>query len=611
MANNNEHILNYNKIEEAPSERKKGQHGLDVFVQTISDQRQYLDEDIRPVSYKRDKQGTRRGINIELPGNIDFRVEDGRIIFSEFGMTKEELQTVYKFLSKMGFTGLSVPANEDEPFKELVKEAYKDMANADGYYESSPWIGDAFEIETQAQASSQQTNSNSALASEGDMSDEDRIRYARNMAERSKETVHSKALPTAPKKVHPSVDDINSYIETFIEKTHKYKSRNYRKRSRANGWEVIIYKDEDQKKDGPSVDKKGHYNPNFEFGLRGEIVQKDGKPQLKITFLTPKYGDMADWMFDEVMNMADTCKVTHLKFDAGLQHKSKFFVACGKKMIIPTGIKLKVKDLDEIYKAAKKNNDDPEKKANFYLFLAEQLEDNMRDEHITNEAHPFVEWSKRLRDDAKNEAEASKAVVKYKKFNQFFESNIMGKIYPDNEDKPISAINNKGIQPDAVNQLAMGRAYVEFLVMYRDDDNFANSSDEVKKQKYLDLYNKNIYKFDKELNRMIGSDDDENETLATRKDKKDLIDREYKNVNSEIKSLSTSLKNDLGVDIETPDLINRSYKRYKGVDSNGNKILVNKNRIQKGRMLAAIEERENAQHGSNVIPMRSVRRARA
>lgn len=602
---NNEHMLFYKEIEEDEGDKMKKRHGLEMLRHYVREQSKYLDEDIRPISMQAEKKGTRNGLNFQLPGNIDFRVEDGRIIFSEFGMTKEELQTVYKFLGKMGFTGLSVSANEDEPFKELVKEAYKDMANADGYYESSPWIGDALELETPTHSA----NSNSVEASEGDMSDEDRILYARKMAEKAKETVHSKPLPSAPKKVHPSVDDIDSYIETFVEKTHKYKSRNYRKRSRANGWEVIIYKDEDQKKDGPSVDKKGHYNPNFEFGLRGEIVKNSGKPQLKITFLTPKYGDMADWMFDEVMNMADTCKVTHLKFDAGLQHKSKFFVACGKKMIIPTGIKLKVKDLDEIYKAAKKNNDDPEKKASFYLFLAEQLEDNMRDEHITNEAHPFVEWSKRLRDDAKNEAEASKAAVKYKKFNQFFEGNIMGKIYPDNDDKPISAINNKGIQPDAVNQLAMGRAYVEFLVMYRDDDNFANSSDEVKKQKYLDLYNKNVYKFDKELDRMIGSDEDENETLATRKDKKDLIDREYKNVNSEIKSLSTSLKNDLGVDIETPDLINRSYRRYKGVDRNGNKILVNKNRIQKGRMLAAIEERENEQR--DLTPLWPERRSRA
>lgn len=583
MANNNEHILNYSKIEEDPTDTR---HGLDLLQQNVREQLPYLDEDIRPVSAQAEEKDSHNGINFELPGNIAFRVEDNRIIFSEFGMSKEELKTVYKFLATMGFTGLSVPDNEDEPFKEKIREAYEDMADVDGMFVSNAFDGMS---ENQGQDSENQNtrpaaaNSNTPAAPEnsGNMTDEERLRYTREIAENLRTSVRPKPLPETPKKVHPCVEDISNYIDSFVTNTQKYKSNNYRKRSRANGWEVMVYKDADQKKEGPTADKKGKINPNFEFGLRGEIVKKNGKPHLQMTFLTPKYGDMADWMFDEVMNMADECKITHIKFGAGMQHKSKFFTACGKKLIIPTGIKLKVKDIDGIYKAAQLNNDDPAKRAAYYLRLAEQLEENMRNEKITNEAHPFVEWAKKLRDEAKNEAETNKAKVKYKKFNQFFENNIMGKIYPDDSNNPIPAVNTQGIETDAVKQLATGRAYVELLAMYRDNEEFAKASDEAKKEKYMELYNKNIYLYDKKLDEAVGGISDK--TPTDRKNKKDLIKDEYDIVNSDIKSLTSSLKNDLGVDVESPDLIRRSYDRHE--DADGNRINPNERRIAKGRAI--------------------------
>lgn len=581
MADNNEHILNYRKIEEDENDTR---HGLELLRQNVREQSLYLDDDIRPVNMQAEKRGTRRGLNFQLPGNIDFRVEDNRIIFSEFGMSKEELQTVYKFLVTMGFTGLSVPESEDEPFKQLVKDAYEDMAEVDGMFASNAFTGNsAFDgqddEENIPQPTAANNNAPSVPANNNGMSEEERIRHTREMAESLKTVIRPKPLPETPKKIHPSAEDISNYIDSFVTNTQKYKSNNYRKRSRANGWEVMVYKDADQKKEGPTADKKGKINPNFEFGLRGEIVKKYGKPHLQMTFLTPKYGDMADWMFDEVMNMADECKITHIKFGAGMQHKSKFFTACGKKLIIPTGINLKVKDIQGIYNAAQTNNDDPKKRAQFYIRFAEQLEEQMRKQGISDEAHPFVEWTKKLRDEARNEAEANKAKVKYKKFNQFFENNIMGKIYPDDSDNPVPTVNTQGIETDAVKQLATGRAYVELLAIYRDNEEFANASDEVKKEKYLELYNKNVYLYDEKLEKAVGNIPDN--TATERKNKKDLIKDEYDIVNSDIKALTSSLKNDLGVDVESPDLIRRSYDKHE--DENGNVINPNEKRIAKGR----------------------------
>ena len=146
----------------------------------------------------------------------------------------------------------------------------------------------------------------------------------------------------------------------------KEKSKNYKISSCGNGWEMTWYKDADQKKEGPTADKKGKVNPNFEFALRGEIVSKNGKPHLQLTMMTPKYGDMADWMMEEAIDAAKSCKCTHIRFNASYQHKSKFFTACGKKLMIPTGVKLKEKDVNTMLKAAKENNDDPEKSCLLY-----------------------------------------------------------------------------------------------------------------------------------------------------------------------------------------------------------------------------------------------------
>lgn len=590
MADNNEHILNYRKIEEDENDTR---HGLELLRQNVREQSLYLDDDIRPVNMQAEKRGTRRGLNFQLPGNIDFRVEDNRIIFSEFGMSKEELQTVYKFLVTMGFTGLSVPESEDEPFKQLVKDAYEDMAEVDGMFASNAFTGNSAsdgqdDEENIPQPTAANNNAPSVPANNNGMSEEERIRHTREMAESLKTVIRPKPLPETPKKIHPSAEDISNYIDSFVTNTQKYKSNNYRKRSRANGWEVMVYKDADQKKEGPTADKKGKINPNFEFGLRGEIVKKYGKPHLQMTFLTPKYGDMADWMFDEVMNMADECKITHIKFGAGMQHKSKFFTACGKKLIIPTGINLKVKDIQGIYNAAQTNNDDPKKRTQFYLRFAEQLEEQMRKQGITDEAHPFVEWSKKLRDEARLEPEINKSKVKYKKFNQFFENNLMDRFFKDENDEQTA-------EPDAVKEIAGANAYVRFLTEFKKDDKLVNLTDEDKLKVFKEYYNEEVFLVDKKLKDIMGDLYEKSDSASIERREK-LLNTQFSNARNKVSGIAKNIKTDLGVEVDTISLQGSEYLPWVR-DEDGNKVNPNRKRIAKGR---AIHDRNLANSPMNM-----------
>lgn len=515
----------------------------------------------RQLNYQKTKEDGKDGYNIQLPGGADFRIENGKITFSKFGMSKDELKAVYSYLNALSISGLNFDPAEPEDFKQTAKEARAALKDENHAFASGSFFGSSMADDNQIEQeiATAAANSNVPQQETGKMTNEERLAAARHAAKVLEDRVVAKRPQIKEEKPHPNSDDILKYMNTHVKNMQKDKSNNYRIRSYGNGWEMTWYKDSDQKKEGPTADKKGRVNPNFEFALRGEIVHQNGKPNLHLTLMTPKYGDMADWMMEEVLEAAKTCKCTHMRFNASYQHKSKFFVACGKKLMIPTGVNLKGKDINNMIKAAKENNDDPKKIANFYRLLAEQIEEQMRTQQIEDEAHPFVKIVKDLRDSANNEAATNMAQVKYKKFNQFFETNIMGKIYPDGSDEPVPSVNTVGIETDAVKQLATGRAYVEFLAMYRDDNTFANTSDEVKKAKYLELYNKNIYKYDNKLKDTLAGLDDGKP--ADRKQKKDLIKDEYDTINSDIRALTTSLKHDYGVEVESPDLIRRSYEK--------------------------------------------------
>ena len=552
----------------------------------------------RQLNYQKTKEDGKDGYNIQLPGGADFRIENGKITFSKFGMSKDELKEVYSYLNALSISGLSFDPAEPEDFKQTAKEAREELKDENHAFASGSFFGASMADDNQIEQeiATAAANSNVPQQETGEMTDEERLAAARHAAEVLKDRVVAKRPQIKEEKPHPNSDDILKYMNTHVKNMQKDKSNNYRIRSYGNGWEMTWYKDADQKKEGPTADKKGKVNPNFEFALRGEIVQQDGKPNLHLTLMTPKYGDMADWMMEEVLDAAKTCKCTHVRFNASYQHKSKFFVACGKKLMIPTGVNLKEKDINNMLKAAKENNDDPKKRANFYLLLAEQIEEQMRTQQIEDEAHPFVRIVKELKDSAKNEAASNRAQVKYKKFNQFFENNIMDKFFNDENDK-------QEAEPDAVKEIAGANAYARFLKEYKKSDRLDNLPDEDKLKIFKEYYNEEIYLVDKSLEASLGKlYEKENPSPEDVERREKLLANQYKQARNKVNNIAKNIKQDVGVDVDTISLQESEYLPWVK-DENGNRVNPNRKRMAKGR---AIHDRNMANSPMN-RPQQNVR----
>ena len=552
----------------------------------------------RQLKYQKTKEDGKDGYNIQLPGGADFRIENGKITFSKFGMSKDELKAVYSYLNALSISGLSFDPAEPEDFKQTAKEAREELKDENHAFASGSFFGasmaDDNRIEQEMAAAA--ANSNVPQQATGEMTNEERLAAARHAAEVLKDRVVAKRPRVKEEKPHPNSDDILKYMNTHVKNMQKDKSNNYRIRSYGNGWEMTWYKDADQKKEGPTADKKGRVNPNFEFALRGEIVHQNGKPNLHLTLMTPKYGDMADWMMEEVLEAAKTCKCTHMRFNASYQHKSKFFTACGKKMMVPTGVNLKEKDINNMLKAAKENNDDPKKRANFYLLLAEQIEEQMRTQQIEDEAHPFVRIVKELKDSANNEAASNRAQVKYKKFNQFFENNIMDKFFNDENDK-------QEAEPDAVKEIAGANAYVRFLKEYKKSDRLDNLPDEDKLKLFKQYYNEEIYLVDRSLEASLGKlYEKENPSPEDVERREKLLANQYKQARNKVNNIAKNIKQDFGVEVDTISLQESEYLPWVK-DENGNKVNPNRKRIAKGR---AIHDRNMANSPMN-RPQQNVR----
>lgn len=522
--------------------------GIFLLKERIDEANACGQQEDKKIKYKAYVSPNRKpALDIMLPCGVSFTVEDNRISVSDFGLTSAQIKELRQFFYMNGIENFSLPNEEDREFAEKLQQAEDELAAEPQRFA----VGDRRDIPPVPS----NDNESDSIAR---MSEEEILSYKKAMVDNAKslsknEFIKKDVSEKAPKKkVYPSVEAIYEAFQSHVGNTKKEMSENYRINSYGNGYELIFFTDADQKRLGAEKDKKGNVKSNYQFALRGEIFKdENGQNKLNITFMTPKYGKMDDWMFDEVMNLADSNKITHMKYNGGLQHKTAFFNACAKKLIVPTGIKLKKKDVEEMISIAKKNNDKTSARKDFYLRLAAQLEENMQNEgSYADGGHPFHEIIKNLRDDAKNEGVIAESKLKYKKFNQFYENNIMGRVLPDNskETKPKS---------DAVRELAAGRAYIDFLTEYRDNNEFQYHSDEQKKAFYEKCYNEHVYNYDGELKEELKGTNPTNP--KDRKLRKELTDKKYTEVIDEINSLTTNLKYDLGVDVDYPRLSKRDY----------------------------------------------------
>lgn len=538
------HTYNYTGVRRYEDDNKVG---LFLLNERLESEKPHRED--APRSVMNVKEG-KPGIDISLPSGVEFRAEDKKIIVSTFGMSREQLKDLHQFFYHFGMEGVSLPDLEDENFKQLDKEVKE---------------------ETDALISSQQVNCDFIFEDDEDALAEANRAVARVVQQRKEAEAReiARAKTKTISKDGPSQEAILKYMNDNVKNTQKYKSQNYRINSLGAGWEMVFYKDRDQKNDGAKKDKEGHINPNYEFAISGEISRdpKTNKPSLGITFMTPKFGKLDDWMADEVMTLLAENNASHFNFNAGSQHKKVLFAAAAKKLIVVSGVKLKANEVEEMIKIAKQKNDDPKAKRVYYLNLAAQLKANIKKEGITDAGHPFWAIIKQLEDDARTEVETEKAKLKYKNFNQFYENNIMGKVFPDN------AID---IEPesDAVREIASGHAYARMLKEYQKETPemgpnrqpkplYSQLSDDEKMKIYMKFYDEEVYRMNDIFSKRLDGLDVVNNIDDAEKSEK-FIAGQYKTVETKITSLSKNLKSDLGVDVDIPSLNKVDY--IKGVN---------------------------------------------
>lgn len=556
MAENKQHILEFEKIAYDENDELRGLPL--VYGNIIANMPE--NEAERP-KIKHERKDDKDGINVKLPSGIDFRIEQGRIIVNEFGMDKQQLKDLLKFCYFYNIENISVPNFEDDEFKRIYTIA-DDEVKAEG-------IGASFSREDENQSANDNENPMPAnipahmpLDEEGLTQEElldERRKLASNIKDQKRIEKEQKAQKKAGKD-GPSLEKIRNYMDGFVKANKKDLTGAYKIRSTSTGWEMIVYKDIDQKRDGPQEDKKGHINPNYEFGLRADLVPSPDGMGLHVTLLTPKLGNAEVFMWEEVVSCGKENGFTHCRFEGGLQYKAKFIEACGKKLMVPTGLKLKRKEWQLIIDKAKENNDDPEKLKAFYNYLSIEMKKAVKKEHITDPAHPLFKMIKDMEDRARGtEATVAREELRFKKFNQFYENNIMGKVIPAspaNED-PHTGLPTVEEESDAVRELAGGMAFVALLKKFSKDPLFENLSDKEKLDFYKEEYNKQVYLIDKKLGTLMQGLDENNP--ADLKQRDDVLNRYYKKTRAIITQTVGNLKSDLGVDIDNYAMVDLEY----------------------------------------------------
>ena len=555
MAENKQHVLEFSKV---AHDENNTLRDLPLIYNNIASD--LLQDQDKPPRISHDKKDGRDGINVSLPSGVDFRIEQGRIVVNDFGMDKKKLKELLSFCYFYNIENISVPPFEDDEFKELFADADKEVA-AEGKSCS-------FSMTDEAETLPANDNENSAapepvrkIKSEG-LSEEELLEEKRRLAENIKDQkrVEKEQKAQKAKNKGANLDNIRSYMDGYVKANQKDLTRAYSIRSTSTGWEMLVFKDADQKRDGPQEDKKGHVNPNYEFGIRAELVPGPNGMGLHVQLLTPKMNSGEVFMWEEVLACGKENGFTHCRYEGGMQFKAKFIEACGKKLMVPTGINLKRKEWQLLIDKAKENNDDPEKLKEYYRRLSAEMKQVVKRDHITDPAHPLFKMIKDMDDRGRGvEAAAARQELRFKKFNQFYENNIMGKVVPSspaNED-PHTGLPVVKEESDAVRELAGGMAFVAVLKKYNEDPMFESLSDKEKLDFYKEEYNKQVFLIDKKLGTLMQGLDENK--AADLKQRDDILSSHYKKTRAYINQIVTNLEKDYGVNIDNHVIVDMEY----------------------------------------------------
>ena len=122
------------------ADENDGLSGMDLLGERLQEMSESDNPDWQ-LKYQKTKEGGKEGYNIQLPGGADFRIENGKITFSKFGMSKDELKEVYSYLNTLSISGLSFDPEEPEDFKQTAIEARDELRSENGAYENGSFLG--------------------------------------------------------------------------------------------------------------------------------------------------------------------------------------------------------------------------------------------------------------------------------------------------------------------------------------------------------------------------------------------------------------------------------------------------------------------------------------
>lgn len=340
------------KMKEIYEQDKEAFINMMAIRQNIENSDRYKDQ----AKIKMNEKDGHIGLDIELPlfSDLSFRIENGRVEITSDQITPEQLQNLMSFFYYSGVRDIRYPRVMDPELREKFVQAQENQG-------ISATVRD-FEFQD---ADLRELNKSAS-------------RYAPKI----EQPQTGSASAPAPSVSYPNMKAFTEgYIAKQLAETHRDKIGNYR--ITHGGRCLVFFKTAEDARRTPKKNKDGEVKSFWTFKLEGNVYfdKKANKNVLELSYSTPNCGELEMWQAKEIVKAVSANKCTHLDFsEFPAPDRGNLFTACGEKCIIPTNVKLSLKDALKLVNAAERPEAgvSPDKLAKFKLNLAKQLRKNAK-----------------------------------------------------------------------------------------------------------------------------------------------------------------------------------------------------------------------------------------
>ncbi|MFV0626995.1 MAG: hypothetical protein ACK5N8_06580 [Alphaproteobacteria bacterium] len=266
-------------------------------------------------------------IELSKPSTWSFEIHDGKVCFPE-NANPEQLKEMLSFLSARGIKSFNLPTNLLEQQKKIEDEK-RPLDNEDLKR------GNVQEFENRSSGSS---------------------------------TSDSKGIRRK--------DYVNS-MRTWYEKSGKRKNQSAFHSSRIiGGWDVwTVFPNENR--NNMNMLGKRDKDGNIKVNIEAQIFARIKRGKLQVEFYLPPQGKMTPMVAEQLVELHTMNGAKKIKFtglcDTDLKEVR---MACGKKMVVPTGIGLNIAQVQEMLQEARKKNNIGPEILDYERRLAEQIREN-------------------------------------------------------------------------------------------------------------------------------------------------------------------------------------------------------------------------------------------